>query len=133
MPTPNKILEELLIESRAQAEDITTFDKDISCIPELKIAFDGYGEDEETGELSDKNNESYVIYIAKGADKDGFVYAEHEAKLSGTENQFCAYAWLELPDQNWVFTNLDYPEESSKLSYADIEEILSKLYSKYFE
>lgn len=133
MPNPQQILEEILIKSRDQAEDKTIEGKDISCIPEIGIAFDGYAEDEETGYLTDTTNESYAIYIAKDASKKGFVYSEKRSGLKGTGNVFCAYAWLNHKEGKWEFTNLDWPEDKSNLTYADIEKTLNELYAKYFE
>jgi hypothetical protein len=137
MPKPNEVLEAFLAKSRYEAKDTTTAGKNISCIPELKIAFDGYAEDEATGEQTDASSESYAIYISKNALKKGFVFPEHEATawaiVHRPEEEFCAFAWLNNDTDSWDFPNLDWPEQDSKLTFQQIEKILNGLYAKYFE
>ena len=68
----------LIEEARTQNGD-RSVGENISPYPELKIAFDGYGENED--EEEDPNFEKYVVYIHKDALTDGFEFPEHETTI----------------------------------------------------
>ena len=72
MTSPDEMLEYFLEEAKANTDDLV-IGENISPIPELKIIFDGYQEDEDTGE-DIYSSESYAFFIHKDALKKGFIF-----------------------------------------------------------
>ena len=134
MPTADEMLEFFLEEARVEADSFV-IGEDFSPVPELKIIFDGFGEEEDTGE-EDRNYESYAIFIHKDALKKGFVFPEHESGgwtvVHRSNEEICLSAWYNASEDYWIL-----PEDwsvainSKNLTVKQFEDILSKLYKKY--
>lgn len=134
MPNSDEILEYFLEDARANADALVVGD-DISSIQELKIIFDGYGEDEDTGE-EDYGNESYAIFIHKDALKKDFVFPKHDnspwALIHRPDQEICLYAWYNTNEDYWTLPD-DWNNSigNKKLTVKQFEDILSNLYEKY--
>ena len=134
MPTTDEMLEFFLEEARANTDELVV-GEDISPIPELKIIFDGYQEDEETGE-DVYSIESYAFFIHKDALKKGFVFPKHEsggwALIHRPNEEICLYSWFDADENIWTHPD-DWSDSINdpKLTVKQFEDILSKLYKKY--
>ena len=134
MPTTDEMLEFFLEEARANTDDLVV-GEDISPIPELKIIFDGYQEDEDTGE-DIYSSESYAFFIHKDALKKDFVFPKHDnspwALVHRPDEEICLYAWYAVDDDIWTLPD-DWNDsiDGKKLTVKQFEDILSKLYKKY--
>jgi len=134
MPTIDEMLEYFLEEARVEA-DILVIGRNISPFPELKIIFDGYGEDEDTGD-EDSNYESYAIFIHKDAFKKGFEFPEHESGgwtvIHRSDEEICLSAWYNNEESYWTLPD-DWNDsiDGKELTVGLFEDILSKLYKKY--
>ena len=134
MPSIDEIFQYFLEEARANTDDLKV-GENISTISELKIIFDGYGEDEESGD-EDYNNESYAFFIHKDSLKKGFIFPEHEttpwALVHRPDEEICLHAWCSTEDDIWTLPD-DWNDSSrnKKLTTEFFENILSKLYKKY--
>ena len=134
MPSPDEILEYFLEQARVEADDFTV-GEDISPIPELKIIFDGFGEDDDTGE-EDRHNESYALFIHKDALKKGFVFPHHDnapwALIHRPDQEICLSAWYNANENYWTLPD-DWHDSinADGLTVELFEDILSKLYEKY--
>lgn len=108
---------------------------DISDLPEIKIIFDGYGYNDDTGEDDDTNSESYAIFIHKDSAMEDFVFPEHETTPWGLihrpEEEVCIYAWYDVESDTWGFNSLEETSDH-KMSNEEIMIILNKLYDKYY-
>jgi hypothetical protein len=133
MKTPDDILKHFLEEARYHADDLI-IGKDISTIPELKIMFDGYGENDEGDE--DRNNESYAFFIHKDALKKGFIFPNHEitpwALVHRPDQEICLFSWFSTEDDFWSLPE-DWNDSinDSALTVKQFELILKGLYKKY--
>jgi hypothetical protein len=77
--------------------------ENISLFPEIKIAFDGYGEnDDNTDNLS---LESYAVYIHKDAANSGFVFPEHGIGpltiVHRPSEEVCHFVWHNIDDETY--------------------------------
>lgn len=134
MPTADEMLEFFLEEARANTDELVV-GKDISPIPELKIIFDGYQEDEDTGE-DIYSSESYAFFIHKDALKKGFVFPEHESGgwtvVHRSDEEICLSAWYEADESYWTLPDdWSVAINSKNLTVKQFEDILGKLYKKY--
>lgn len=134
MKTPDEILEYFLNEARSNTDELV-IGEDISPIPELKIIFDGYQEDEDTGE-DIYSSESYAFFIHKDALKKGFVFPEHDdggwTLIHRPDQEICLHAWYEVDESFWTLPD-DWNDsiDDKKLTVELFEDILIKLYKKY--
>ena len=134
MPSPDEMLEYFLEKARANTDDLT-IGEDISPIPELKIIFDGYGEDEDTGD-EDCNSESYALFIHKDALNKNFVFPKHEVArwsvVHRPDQEIWLHAWYDAIDNYWTLPD-DWNEsiDDKKFTVKQFEDILSKLYKKH--
>jgi hypothetical protein len=134
MPTSDEMLEYFLEDARTGADDFTV-GEDISPIPELKIIFDGFGEDEDTGE-EDRHKESYALFIHKDALEKEFVFPQHDnapwALIHRPDQEICLSAWYDASENYWTLPD-DWNDSinSDGLTVELFEDILSKLYEKY--
>ena len=134
MPTTDEMLEFFLEEARANTDDLVV-GEDISPIPELKIIFDGYQEDEDTGE-DIYSSESYAFFIHKDALKKGFVFPKHDDSgwtlVHRPDEEICLHSWFDADDNIWTHPD-DWNDsiDNPKLTVKQFEDILSKLYKRY--
>lgn len=134
MPTTDEMLEFFLEEARANTDDLVV-GEDISPIPELKIIFDGYQEDEDTGE-DIYSSESYAFFIHKDALKKGFIFPKHDdggwTLVHRPDEEICLHSWFDADDNIWTHPD-DWNDsiDDPKLTVKQFEDILSKLYKRY--
>ena len=144
-----EILRALLEASWADHEDDQNIGEDVSDQPEVKIAFDGYGDledEDENGEYrytegGNKNMQSYAIFIHKDALTENFVFPPHDV-YSFTfgsmiqhrpKEEVCIYAWYDATDGSWEILQLeDRLSEDNAMDEKDVMRILEGLYEKYF-
>jgi hypothetical protein len=133
MPTPDEILEYFLEEARTQADSFVV-GEDISPIPELKIIFDGFAEDDNGEE--DQSNESYALFIHKDALNKNFVFPKHEVApwslVHRPDQEIWLHAWYDATDNYWTLPD-DWNDsiDNKNLSVELFEDILSKLYKRH--
>ncbi len=110
--------------------------EDISPIPEIKIIFEGYGYNEETGNEDDPNAEQYSFFIHKDATKKGFKFPEHELSpwsiIHRPNEERWFLVWYDVLKDSWDFvTYPDTDQEDYYLKEKDVLEILEIIDSKY--
>ena len=133
MPTPDEILEYFLEEARTEADSFVV-GEDISPIPELKIIFDGFAEDDNGEE--DQSNESYALFIHKDALNKNFVFPKHEVApwslVHRPDQEIWLHAWYDATDNYWTLPD-DWNNsiDNKNLSVELFEDILSKLYKRH--
>lgn len=133
MKTPDEMLEYFLEDARTEADSFVV-GEDISPIPELKIIFDGFAEDDNGEE--DQSNESYALFIHKDALKKGFVFPKHESGvwtvIHRPDEEVCLSAWYNANENYWTLPD-DWKDSISnkKLTVELFEDILSKLYKRH--
>jgi hypothetical protein len=133
MPTPDEILEYFLEEARTQADSFVV-GEDISPIPELKIIFDGFAEDDNGEE--DQSNESYALFIHKDALNKNFIFPKHEVApwslVHRPDQEIWLHAWYDATDNYWTLPD-DWNDsiDNKNLSVELFEDILSKLYKRH--
>ena len=72
-----KIIEEWVLRSISRnVDDLPEVGENISIIPEIKIAFDGYQEDDDG--IEDPNEQSFAAYIPKCSGDEHFISPEPE-------------------------------------------------------
>ena len=141
-----------LLENR-EWDDSLDIGENLSPIPGIKIAFDGYGDSEtqnEDGEYEyveqgNSNMEPYAIYIHKDSAKRGFVFPEHNTysfTFGGMvqhrpDEEVCLYAWHEFIDDDtgwtWHIIPLeDRLAEDNSLTAEQVMEILEILINRHF-
>lgn len=108
---------------------------DISDLREVKIIFDGYGYNEETGEEDDTNMESYAIFIHKDTLQEHFVFPEHETTPWGLihrpDEEVCIHAWYDVESDEWSFNSLEETSDH-KMTNEEVMNILTELYDEYY-
>lgn len=133
MPSLDEMLEFFLEEARIEADGYV-IGEDISPVPELKIIFDGFAEDDNGDD--DQSSESYAIFIHKDAMKKGFAFPKHDdtpwTVVHRPNEEICLSAWYNNEECYWTL-----PEDwsvainSKNLTVKQFEDILSKLYIRY--
>lgn len=123
--------------------------ENISCLEEVKIIFDGYGDLETTDENGDYeyveggnvNMQSYAIFIHRDALTKDFVFPEHTTYSFTFGNmiqhrpkeEICIYAWYDLENDSWEIIPLeDRIDKDCVMNEEDVMKILKGLYEKYF-
>lgn len=104
--------------------------ENISPFPPIKIAFDGYAEDE--GGDEDYNSLSFVMYVHKGSGQKGFKFPEHEVTgwgmiLSRDEEEVSIYGWFNSEIGNWEAILDPEIDPNTEMTIDGITEILSSL------
>jgi hypothetical protein len=119
-----------LLEGTIRDPDSLEIGENISDTPEVKIIFDGYGDDGE-----DTNSESYAIYIHRDALKDGFEFPEHDSFHGisvSRKKEIIIWAWYDVSEDFWNITSLEELDwENCDLTKDDVMQILEGLGKKY--
>ena len=132
----DKIIEEWVLRSiSSNVDDLPTLGENISVIPEIKIAFDGYFEDDDG--IEDLNAQSFAIYIHKSSGDENFTLPEHEETvwcvIQRPEEEICHFVWVSIESGECSGPALEDSISNSSLESALIEEIVNTLASKYPE
>ena len=119
-------------------EEALEIGENISDIPEIKIIFDGYADletEDEYIEGSNKNLESYAIFIHKDSGQENFEFPEHDMTPWGLihrpEEEVCIYAWYNVEEDEWEINGL-YETSDHKMSDEEVMTILETLDERYF-
>lgn len=103
--------------------------EDISPYPQVKIAFDGYAEDED-GE-ADESSMSFAVYIHKDANTDGFCFPDHEiaygAVLHRTSEEVYLIVWFDANDGSFDSQFLSDCAEEANVPYDQIVSVIEAL------
>ena len=105
--------------------------ENLSSHPAIQVFFDGYGEDEESGEADDTSVEKFVLMVDINSGKDNFKMAPHEVSfglIEGRPSELQIYAIYDVTSKRW---HVDDPEidESSDFNLLELDEILGKIYT----
>ena len=129
METLEDYLEYFVRHSLLEEDEIHAVGNNSCPYDELKVAFDGYGDDGE-----DKNSESYVIYIHKDSADEGFVFPEHDSNglhvVHRPEEEAYVYAWYDKENDAIDIINVDETIGESELSTDFVKDILSTIYKR---
>ena len=102
---------------------------DISPYPQIKIAFDGYAEDDD--EVEDLNMESYAVYIHKEAADTDFVFPPHEAThwsiVQRPAEELCHFVWYDVQHAEYSGPALAESAENSEVAWDDVEQVINQL------
>lgn len=128
--SPEQIIEQWVAAARAAADtDDLQIGENISTHPAIKIAFDGYGEDDDG--VEDLGRESYVVYIHRDAATPGFVFPEHErtawAIVQRPADEVSHTVWFNAAEGYFDGPSLADSCAGSAIDLATIENILKKL------
>jgi hypothetical protein len=128
--SPDQIIEQWVAAARAAADtDDLQIGENISTHPAIKIAFDGYGEDDDG--VEDLGRESYVVYIHRDAATPGFVFPEHErtawAIVQRPADEVSHTVWFNAAEGYFDGPSLADSCAGSAIDLATIENILKKL------
>jgi hypothetical protein len=103
-------------------------DRSGDCPLGVKIIFDGYGYNEETGEDDDKNIVSIALFIHKDS-LNGEEFPKHELTPWGLvhrpKEEVCIYAYYNYED-DFVDFNL-FEEDDSKLDHEFVYQLIRDL------
>ena len=91
------------VEPALEADDLT-IGENISPFKSIKIAFEGYAEDEDGDD--DYSSLSFVMYVHRDTGKKGFVFPEHVVTgwgiiLSRDEEEVTIYGWYSSEMGDW--------------------------------
>jgi hypothetical protein len=125
-----QIIEQWVAAARAAADtDDLQIGENISTHPAIKIAFDGYGEDDDG--VEDLDRESYVVYIHRDAATPGFVFPEHErtawAIVQRPADEVSHTVWFNAAEGHFDGPSLADSCAGSAIDLAVIENIVKKL------
>jgi hypothetical protein len=95
--SPEQIIEKWVAAARAGADtNNLEVGVNISTLPAVKIAFDGYAEDDDG--IEDLDCESYAVYIHRNAAAPGFIFPEHQrtawAIVQRPAEEACHIVWF---------------------------------------
>ncbi len=121
-----------LIGNTSRTKEALVVGKNISLMPEIKIVFDGYGD-----EGANNNLEHYAMYIHKDSLTKEFKFPDHEAingiLVSRPEVEVCLSGMYELSEKIWHLNFWDEIPENAQFSDDYMEDIIERLYQKYSE
>jgi hypothetical protein len=133
MLTDSEIVEKFMSDAREIVEELE-YNENLSGVPEIKIMFNAYGDDEELGENMDMNIETYYMFIHKNALEKGFVFPEHElfrGSIIHGGDEIYIPAIYNVDEDYWDINFLEL-DESSAINEERLNEILQELYKKYY-
>lgn len=115
--------------------DLPEVGENISVIPEIKIAFDGYLEDDDG--IEDLNEQSFAVYIHKNSGDEDFIFPEHEktawSVVQRPAEEICHFVWVSVDSGECAGPSIQDSASNSSIDSALIEEIIKTLASKYPE
>jgi hypothetical protein len=128
--SPEQIIEKWVAAARAGTDtNDLEIGVNISPYPTVKIAFDGYAEDDDG--VEDLDRESYVVYIHRDAASSGFVFPEHErtawAIVQRPADEVCHTVWFNAAEGYFDGPSLADSCAGSAIDLAVIEPIVKKL------
>jgi len=128
--SPEQIIEKWVAAARAGTDtNNLEIGVNISPYPTVKIAFDGYAEDDDG--VEDLDRESYVVYIHRDAATPGFVFPEHErtawAIVQRPADEVGHTVWFNAAEGYFDGPSLADSCAGSAIDLAVIENIIKKL------
>lgn len=112
---PKQIIEKWVRDSLDEADSYDfQVGEDISPYPEIKIAFDGYAEDDDGNE--NRSQLSFALYIHADATTDGFTFPSHEYEFGILSHR----PFVE------VYHNVWYDYEYDEIDCSDFAESVAK-------
>lgn len=115
--------------------DLPEVGENISVIPEIKIAFEGYQEDDDG--IEDLNEQSFAVYIHKNSGDEDFIFPEHEktawSVVQRPAEEICHFVWVSVDSGECAGPSIQDSASNSSIDSALIEEIIKTLASKYPE
>lgn len=133
VPTEYEIVEKFMADAREIVEELE-YNENLSSIPEIKIIFNAYGDDDELGESMDKNIETYYMFVHKNTLESKFIFPEHKllrGSIVHESDEVYIPAIYNVEEGYWDinFIGLD---ENSAIDDESLRTILQKLYEKYY-
>lgn len=124
------IIEKWVRAARANSEsDDLEVGEDISPYPQVKIAFDGYAEDDDGDE--DRSSESYAVYVHKDALSDDFIFPEHEdafwAIVHRPSEEVHLNVWYDLNQDGCDVQSVAEAVADTELHYEQIAAVIQGL------
>ncbi len=133
MLTDIEIVERLMADARENVEQLE-YNENISGVPEIKIMFNAYGDDDESGENQDKNIETYFMFVHKNALDNGFEFPRHDlfrgSIIRGSDEIYIP-AVYNVDEDYWDINFLEF-DDNSAIDEEKLNEILQGLYRKYY-
>ena len=99
--------------------------RNVSEYPQLKVMFDGFGDDGD-----DESMASFALFVHKNSAENGFVFPEHEetawAIVQRPDEEAIIYCWYNREEDDWEVLEPE-TENEDELSAEKIIDILSKV------
>jgi hypothetical protein len=104
--------------------------ENLSPFPSIKIAFDGYAEDEDGDD--DIGSLSFVMYVHKGSKQQSFYFPEHKKTgwdmiLSRDEEEVTIFGWFSSETGAWEVILTPEIDPNTGMTIEGITEILGNL------
>ena len=119
----------------SNVDDLPELGENISVIPAIKIAFDGYQEDDDG--IEDLNEQSFAVYIHKCSGDENFIFPEHEktawSVVQRPAEEICHFVWVNIESGECSGPELEDSISNSELESARIKEIVNTLASRHPE
>ena len=119
----------------SNVDDLPELGENISVIPAIKIAFDGYQEDDDG--IEDLNEQSFAVYIHKCSGDENFIFPEHEktawSVVQRPAEEICHFVWVSIESGECSGPELEDSISNSELESARIKEIVNTLASRHPE
>ena len=97
----------------------------ITTYPQVKIAFDGFGDDG-----NDENMVGFALFVHKSSSEENFVFPPHEVTpwsiVQRPEEEAIIYCWYNREDDEWDFLE-PQTDNDDELGPEKIIEILTKV------
>lgn len=128
--SPEQIIEKWVAAARAVTDtNNLEVGVNISQLPAVKIAFDGYAEDDDG--IEDLDRESYAVYIHRDAATAGFTFPEHQrtawAIVQRPAEEVCHTVWFNAADGFFEGPSLADSCETSNLVVTEVVQIVKNL------
>jgi len=98
---------------------------DVSKYPQLKVIFDGFGNDGDNATMA-----SFALFVHKNSADNGFVFPEHEetpwAIVQRPDEEAIIYCWYNREEEDWDILEPE-TENTDDLSPEQIIDILTKV------
>jgi hypothetical protein len=99
--------------------------RNVSEYPQLKVMFDGFGDDGD-----DESMASFALFVHKNSAENGFVFPEHEetawAIVQRPDEEAIIYCWYNREEDDWEVLEPE-TENEDDLSAEKLIDILSKV------